>query len=82
MMMTPTRDPSAPRAALLSAAAIATAAILGFVVVLFNSAGSMPWLPADQDAAIAHCDAALHTTQRVACLLAATTPHPTRVAAR
>jgi len=73
MMMTPPRDSSAPHAAMLSMAAIATTAILGFVIELVGSSSS-PWLPADSEAIVAPCDGAPVSTPHLACLHAAATP--------
>lgn len=67
----------------IAAAALATVATLGSVLVLFHSASSTPWLSADQTALVAHCDAHRASAQRRACVQAALAKQPeTRVAAR
>jgi hypothetical protein len=50
------------------AAALASFATLGSVAVLFQSAGSGPWLPSEKAALVAHCDAQTAAAQRRACV--------------
>ena len=55
----------------LAGAAIATAGVLGAIVMLVEQATSTPWLPAEQAGLIAHCDARTATTVRRSCVQAA-----------
>ena len=67
----------------LIAAATASAAILGFVAALFDSAGSTPWVPAERADLVAHCDAASGASSRHSCVRSALARQAApRVAAR
>lgn len=57
-------------ASFVAAAAVATIAVVGGTLALFDSAAG-PWLPAEQAARVAHCDAERAAAQRQACVRAA-----------
>lgn len=83
--MNPTRCyvPPSNHAAAIVLAALAFVATTGAVLALFDSAGSTPWLPAEQAALVSHCDSRHSTTQRQACVQEAVARYQaTKVASR
>lgn len=54
----------------LIAAATATVAILGSIVLLFDSAGSTPWVTESDAARVEHCAQRRSSSERHACLQA------------
>jgi hypothetical protein len=75
--------PRRVRTLIAIAAIVASCASLSAVVGLFDSAGSTPWVPADQAGLIAHCEPVRAAIQRHACLQAVAKQAPTtRLAGR
>lgn len=54
--------------AALAASLVANVAVLGGLAALVESVASLPWLPPDQAALVAHCDAERSSSQRRACV--------------